>query len=136
MRGRSRAGSIKSRRRKPAAPKRGSGAQATRPRSSSAASQDSAIERLNRELAEARQEQTATADVLRIISSSGSLERVFETILENATRICNANFALSNVCDTMDGIWHGMMHLTHTTYISLIHSLKRSCLPRNPLPLS
>jgi GAF domain-containing protein len=41
---------------------------------------------------EARQQQTATTDLLRIISSSGSLERVFETILENATRICEANF--------------------------------------------
>jgi hypothetical protein len=68
-------------------PKRASGAEAARPRSSSAAEQDSAIERLNRELAEARQQQTATMDVLRIISSSGSLERVFETILENATHM-------------------------------------------------
>jgi GAF domain-containing protein len=90
--GRTRAESAKSRRRKPAAPKRASGTEAARPRSSSAAGQDSAIERLNRELAEARQQQTATTDVLRIISSFGSLERVFETILENATRICEAKF--------------------------------------------
>ena len=89
---RSRAGSAKSRRRKPAAPKRASGAEAAGPRSSSAAGEDSRVERLNRELSEARQQQTATADVLRIISSSGSLERVFETILENATRICEAKF--------------------------------------------
>jgi class 3 adenylate cyclase/putative methionine-R-sulfoxide reductase with GAF domain len=97
MRGRSRAGSGKSQRRKSAAPKRGSGAGTARPRSSSAAGQDSAIERLNRELAEARQQQTATADVLRIISSFGSLERVFKTILENATRICEANFGTLNL---------------------------------------
>jgi len=92
MRGRSRAGSVKSRRRKPAAPKRPGGTEAARPRSSSAAGPEADIARLNRELAEAREEQTATADVLRIISSSGTLERVFETILENATRICEANF--------------------------------------------
>jgi two-component system NtrC family sensor kinase len=90
MRGRSRA-DTKSRRRKPVVPKRASGAEAAR-RSSSAAGQDSVTERLNRELAEARQQQTATRDVLRIISSSGSLERVFETILGNATRICEAKF--------------------------------------------
>jgi class 3 adenylate cyclase/putative methionine-R-sulfoxide reductase with GAF domain len=97
MRGRSRAGSGKSQRRKSAAPKRGSGTRTARPRSSSAAGQDSAIERLNRELAEARQQQTATADVLRIISSFGSLERVFKIILENATRICEANFGTMNL---------------------------------------
>jgi class 3 adenylate cyclase len=89
MRGRSKAASVKSRRRKPAAPKRVSGTEAARLRSSSAAESD--VARLNRELGEARQEQTATADVLRIISSSGSLERVFETILANAMRLCDAD---------------------------------------------
>ena len=91
MRGRSRAGSVKSRRRKPAAPKRPSGAETARSRSSSA-EPESAL--LSRELAEARQQQTATADVLRIISSSsGELEPVFSAILENATRLCQAEFA-------------------------------------------
>ncbi len=94
MRGRSRAGSVKSGRRKAAAPKRASGTGTARSRSSSAGAQESDVARLSRELAEARQQQTATADVLRIISSSSdSLERVFETILEKAVRICESKFA-------------------------------------------
>src|SRR5262245_36807512 len=48
---------------------------------------------LTRELKESREEQTATSEVLKVISSSpGELKPVFEAILENATRICDAKF--------------------------------------------
>ena len=95
MRGRSRAGGEprKARRRKAVKPKRRNAPKAIRNRGVSLAGQETVVARLTRERDEALLRETANAEILRLISKSpGDLELVFRTILENATRICNANF--------------------------------------------
>jgi class 3 adenylate cyclase/putative methionine-R-sulfoxide reductase with GAF domain len=68
---------------------------AVRRRSSSSANLEKEIARLGSELNEALQRQTASSEVLRLISNSHSdLTRLFEAILTNATQLCDANFGV------------------------------------------
>jgi two-component system NtrC family sensor kinase len=68
--------------------------------SSSVADLQEQVTFLARELAEAREQQAATSEVLRVISSSpGELEAVFRTMLQNAIRVCDAKFGILFRCD-------------------------------------
>ena len=52
------------------------------------------------DLTESLQQQTATSEVLEVISASaGELEPVFQKMLQNATRICGANFGTLSLYD-------------------------------------
>src|SRR4051794_31095068 len=52
-------------------------------------------ERRDRALAEALEQQTATAEVLGVIASAPTdLERVLQTIVDTAARLCNAQSAI------------------------------------------
>jgi class 3 adenylate cyclase len=100
MKRRSRAasGRVKTRGRKTAKIKPSDTLKAASRRSSSPVSQETEVAQLTRERDEALEQQTATTEVLRIISSSPSnLDPVFEAILANASRICEANFGILNL---------------------------------------
>jgi hypothetical protein len=101
MRRRSRAGSIiKPRRRKPAAPKRPSGSEAARRRSSSAESGPD-IARLERDLTEALERETSAPEILNVISSAqaASVQPILDTVVTNAGRLCRALNATIYLCE-------------------------------------
>jgi hypothetical protein len=66
--------------------------------------------RLLSELRQSLEQQTATSEVLGVISSSpGELEPVFDAMLANATRVCEASYGALWACES-DGFRNVALH--------------------------
>jgi GAF domain-containing protein len=104
MRRRSRAGDepVKKRHRKSVTLKRSNAPKAV-VRRSPPAGQETEVARLTRELHEAQEQQTATAEVLKIVSTSPTeLQSVLEVVVRSAARFCQANDATIYELDGQD----------------------------------
>ena len=131
MKRRSKAGDepIKGRRRKAPKPERRN-APKTAPRSkSSPSSEDTVVARLTHELRETTEQHTATSEILRVISSSPSdLQPVFQAMLKNAVRLCDAKFG--NIYR-----WDGdALHLVATQNVPAAFVQVRGRSPLRPSP--
>jgi GAF domain-containing protein len=86
-----------------------------------------------RELTEALEQQTATAEVLRVISNSLSkLDSVFDTILANATKLCAAHFGMLALHE--DGAFRSVaMHNVPQAFAEQRLSGPIRFAPKNPL---
>ena len=90
--------------------------------------------RLLNELKQSLEQQTATSQILQIISSfPGDLDQVFATMLENATRICEAKFGALYLSDG-DGFRATAMHNAPPAYqearVGVVHPPPNSSLWR------
>jgi GAF domain-containing protein len=97
--------------RKPTRSKRSNAPTAARQGSPSVVDLQEKLDARTRQLNEAIERENATAEVLRVISSSpGELEPVFQAMLANATRICEAKFGVMFRYDG-DGAFHAAASL-------------------------
>ena len=131
MKSRSKAGGapIKGRRRKAPKPERRN-APKTAPRSkSSPSSEDTVVARLTHELRETTEQHSATSEILRVISSAPSdLQPVFQAMLKNAVRLCDAKFG--NIYR-----WDGdALHLVATQNVPPAFVQARGRSPLRPSP--
>jgi hypothetical protein len=89
-------------------------------RGSSTAGSETKVARLTRELHEALQQQAATSEVLRVISSSpGELKLVFDAMLAHAMRICEASFGNLLLYDG-DGFHGAAFKNTPRAYVEML----------------
>jgi two-component system NtrC family sensor kinase len=116
--------SAKKQRTKPTTLKRSNALTAARPASSTLGDPQKEVSALARELGEMRAQQTATSEVLRVISTSPTdTQPVYETIVRNAVTLCGSLFALVFRFDgellhfvAGHSIGHGYVELLKTKY--------------------
>ena len=90
----------KTKHRKPTRPKRGDAAKAARHGSPFVVELQEQLDARTRQLNEAIEREQATAEVLRVISNSpAELTPVFEAMLANAVRLCEARFGILYLCE-------------------------------------
>ena len=131
MKRRSKAGGepIKGLRRKAAKQTRRNAPKAPARSNSFSTGEETEVARLTRELSEALERQAATSEVLQIISGSpGDLQPVFEAMLVNAVRICDATFG--NIY-RWDGKAFSLV-ATHNTPLAYAEARRRSPVRPNP----
>jgi GAF domain-containing protein len=91
------------------------------------------VQAKTRDLTESLQQQTATADVLKVISASpGELEPVFQAMLANAVHLCGAEFAMLFLYEKNEFRAVGKWNLP-TAYSEFLGKNKISADPRIPL---
>ena len=91
------------------------------------------VQARTRELAEALEQQTATSEVLGVISSSpGELEPVFQAMLANAVRLCDAKFGTLNLYDG-EAFHAGALHNVPPAYADIRQGMVIRPDPRSSL---
>jgi GAF domain-containing protein len=79
------------------------------------------VQARTKELTESLDQQTATSEVLGVISSSpGELEPVFKKMLENATRVCNAEFGTMLLQEDRERFRHVALHNMAPAFIEFV----------------
>jgi two-component system, NtrC family, sensor kinase len=118
---------VKRRRHKRLGLKRRSAPKATQRRSTSASGKETNVARLTRALNEALERQTATSELLQVISrSTFELKPILDAIVQTASRLCDAEFAL--IFRLQDGRYHPVA--ANNVEVSFIqHAIDNPILP-------